>query len=137
MTGVANRRVLLTLLLIVLTATAALAFFAVVRVWHRLVFLYPLWAAYSFVAIAALRLFATIGVWFWSKSAVIAYALLACANAAICAAVGIFEASLFDLVGAALLLALLWHRLLQMPWGVLANNSLKRTAAETLRYPHA
>jgi hypothetical protein len=122
-----TRGVLLTVLLIVLSVTPVLAGFAYVAVWHRMLVLYPHWAAFTFLAIAVLRLLVVVGIWRWSKIAVIAYVALAALNIVVCSAIGAVEQSYLGTVGALLLIALLWGKWPNMPWRPLANYSFKAT----------
>lgn len=110
------RGALLTALLLILTVGAALSLLADITMWHRMVILFPRWAAIAFTIVAFLRFLTIIWVWFRSKIAIAAYFLLAVINVLVCLSVGITETAIYGVAGAALLAVFLWPKWPQMPW---------------------
>ena len=88
MNSTPSRSALLSSLLGVLTIAALLTLFGYLSVWYRMLILYPHWAAFTFLAIAVLRLLSIAAIWYWSRVGIIVYFLLAAGSFAVCAVVG-------------------------------------------------
>ena len=112
------RGVLFATALIVLTIGAIVIVCMYVLTWQRLVFLYPHWAAYGLTSFAILRLISVIGIWLWSRTAVILYLILTLAATAIWFKIGLPAQSIFGIVGAALLIIVVPSKWSRMTWGV-------------------
>jgi hypothetical protein len=106
----------LNLLLVVLTMAAIAVVVAYISAWHRAVFLYPRWAAFTFLSIAALRVISVAAIWRWSRVGVLAYLLLAAASFSVCTSVGIFKSGIPSVAGALVLVALIWPSWKHMHW---------------------
>jgi hypothetical protein len=70
------RGVPLTVFLVALSLGSLFVAVSNAMLWHRMVILFPPWAAYTFAAIGALRLVAVVGLWLNSRAAALLYVLL-------------------------------------------------------------
>jgi hypothetical protein len=124
---------LLTALLVLLALCAALAGIVYILIFHRLLFLMPHWAAYTFVGIPLLRLVAIWCIWQSSRLGVLLYVAVTLADIAICSiARHEIGPSIFGIIGSTLLVVFVLRGWPLMRW-LPANYSLKRTAAERSR----
>src|SRR5450432_1029188 len=89
------RNIPLTIFLVALSIGSLLVVLSNAWLWHRMVILYPLWAAYSFATIGALRLVAVAALWFNSRAAVLLYVVLSVATFATYAAIGVSPQTAF------------------------------------------
>jgi hypothetical protein len=116
-------------LLVVLGSVACFSFlFYEFAVWHRLVHVLPIWAAYAFTLTPLARLFAVLGVWWRSRLAVISYVAVTAIDMVLCYSVYDVRASFYGIVGSVLLVGFVWREWPNMSW-LPANYSLRRTAA--------
>lgn len=102
-------------LLLVLTVAAVATLLAEVSVWHRMLVLFPNWAAFTFLAIAVLRLLSVAAIWRWSRAGVVTYLLLATGSAPVNAVVGTWWTGILGIVGALVLVAIVWPTWKHMP----------------------
>lgn len=84
--------------------------------WQEMNTLLPAWAHYCLLSIALLRPASIIAIWFWSRSGVVAYALLSFL-ALIVLLANKNSFSLIGLVGMAILVAVVWSKWKYMSWG--------------------
>ena len=126
MHSIPTRSAFLSNLLGILTIIAGLSFLADISVWYRLFILYPRWAAFAMLAISVMRLFSVVAIWFWSRCGVIAYVLVEIVSMIVWSSVGRLDIlNIVELLGAALLLALLRRQWAGMPWGVIISRSVR------------
>ena len=120
-----RRGVLLTIFLVWASITSVSTLVVMFLGWEQLQAAYPQWAALALAVIAGVRPVVTVGLWFWSRMAVVLYIVLSGIAMSVSVAVGQPRA-LVALVGAALLILLFRKHWAHMPW-LLANNSSKPT----------
>jgi hypothetical protein len=112
-----RRGALFTTFLIALTIGSVLVALSDAVLSHRLMILYPQWAAYSFAAISALRLIVVAGIWFRSRVATLLFVLLSAFTIAIHSVIGSSPLPIFVAGFSALLLILFaFPRWKGMPW---------------------
>lgn len=121
---------LLKLLLGILTIVAAITLFSDLLVWHRMLILYPRWAAFTFLTTEILRVLAVVTIWCWSRTGVIVYLLLAVSSCVVCTVVGIPMRGILGVIGAMLLVTLVWPSWKHMPWGLLIRPSAGSSPSE-------
>lgn len=123
------RSALATRVFVILTAAAVLIAVMYALSWGRLVHLYPPWAAYCLMGSALARLVAVVGIWRWSKAAIVLYLLLSVGTTAIWFEVGRPEQSVFGIVSALLLLFVVlpqWSKLYWSLWGEDGQREAKK-----------
>ena len=86
---------------------------------------YPKWLAVGSATIAVLRLVSVVGMWFWSRAAVVLYIMLSMVAISLSLAVG-YKLSLVGIVGAIAVLLFFLPHWKHMPW-LFANSSSKPT----------
>ena len=75
------------------------------------------------LAISVMRLFSLVAIWVWSRSGVIAYVLVEFVSIIVWSSAGRLDIlNIVELLGAALLLALLRRQWAGMPWGAIISN---------------
>ncbi len=124
MNSILVRSELLQAVLGILTIAAVfMLFFVDILGSHKMLYLYPPWAADAFQAIGVFRLLSVIAIWWWSKFGVILYLCLAACSFVVGAEIGILRNGIVAIVCALVLLALVWPSWKRMPWGLLLTRA--------------
>ena len=112
---------LIFLILLSIVACVSPIYFA--ANWEEISAASPQWFAVSLAIISGLRFVSVVGLWLWSRAAVVLYIGLTIAAILVTLAAG-DTIGLFGLIGVAILLLLIRKHWAYMPW-LLANNSFK------------
>src|SRR5690349_7693095 len=110
------RGIPLTTFLVALSFGSLFVAISNAMLWHRMVIIFPPWAAYVFAAGSVLRLVAVAGLWLNSRAAALLYVLLSMTVLATSATIGAtLLPGLLGSVVALLLIILLWPKWQNMP----------------------
>lgn len=116
--------------LIFMSIVACVSLISFAANWKEISAANPRWFALSLATISGLRFISVVGLWLWSRAAVVLYIGLSVIAISITLVAG-EKLGLLGLVGVAILLLLIRKHWAYMPW-LLANNSFK---AMSLRDP--